>query len=124
MFSLPPKRRFHTNSLEVQVQLCERRLVLSAQMLFEVLGDHAIQMHGNQDPFSAIEKSLASTPIETQASAAHNLSGWTQMSQQFGLTGKGQTVAVIDSGIAWDHVALGKGFGAGYRVVGGWDFTE
>src|SRR5690606_34978102 len=30
----------------------------------------------------------------------------------------------IDSGIAWDHVALGKGFGSGYRVVGGWDFTE
>ena len=124
MFSLPPKRQSHSNSREVQVQLCERRLVLSAQMLFDVLGDHALQMHGNQDPILSIEKSLASTPVETQASAAHNLSGWTQMEQQFGLTGKGQTVAVIDSGIAWDHVALGKGFGAGYRVVGGWDFTE
>lgn len=40
------------------------------------------------------------------------------------LTGSGQTVAVIDSGIAWDHVALGGGFGPGYRVVGGWDFAE
>ncbi len=108
----------------MQIQLCERRLVLSAQMLFDVLGDHAIQMHGNHDPFPSIGNSLGSTPIETQASAAHNLSGWTQVQQQFGLTGKGQTVAVIDSGIAWDHVALGKGFGAGYRVVGGWDFTE
>lgn len=43
---------------------------------------------------------------------------------QFGLTGRGQTVAVIDSGIAYDHVALGGGFGPGYRVVGGWDFAE
>lgn len=43
---------------------------------------------------------------------------------QYQLTGEGQTVAVIDSGIAWDHVALGQGFGPGYRVVGGWDFAE
>lgn len=42
----------------------------------------------------------------------------------YGLSGAGQTVAVIDSGIAWDHVALGQGFGPGYRVVGGWDFAE
>lgn len=39
------------------------------------------------------------------------------------LQGRGQTVAVIDSGIAYDHPALGGGLGAGYRVVGGWDFT-
>ncbi len=41
-----------------------------------------------------------------------------------GLDGSGQIVAVIDSGVAWDHVALGGGFGPGYRVVGGWDFAE
>ena len=41
-----------------------------------------------------------------------------------GLTGAGQTVVVIDSGIAYDHYALGGGFGEGYRVVSGWDFTE
>ncbi|MDX1928033.1 MAG: S8 family serine peptidase [Pirellulaceae bacterium] len=120
---MPPKRNLQPPRREVHVQLCERRLVLSAQMLFDVLGDHAVQMHGNHDPFPAIENSLGSAFV-TQSTAAHNLSGWTQMDQQFGLTGKGQTVAVIDSGIAWDHVALGKGFGAGYRVVGGWDFTE
>ena len=33
-------------------------------------------------------------------------------------------MAVIDSGIAYDHLALGGGFGEGYQVVGGWDFTE
>lgn len=44
--------------------------------------------------------------------------------QQYGFDGQGQTVAVIDSGIAWDHYALGGGLGEGYRVVGGWDFAE
>ncbi len=43
---------------------------------------------------------------------------------EFGLSGTGQTVVVIDSGIAYDHLALGGGLGAGYQVVGGWDFTE
>ncbi len=43
---------------------------------------------------------------------------------EYGFTGVGQTVAVIDTGIAWDSAALGGGFGAGYRVVGGWDFAE
>ncbi len=42
----------------------------------------------------------------------------------YGFTGIGQTVAVIDSGIAYDHNALGGGYGSNYRVVGGWDFAE
>lgn len=50
--------------------------------------------------------------------------GVEETKRQFGLQGAGQTVAIIDSGIAYDHHALGRGFGADYRVVGGWDFAE
>lgn len=57
-------------------------------------------------------------------SSAHDLTGLTQVRSNYGLIGTGQTVAVIDSGIAWDHFALGGGLGSSYRVVGGWDFTE
>lgn len=39
------------------------------------------------------------------------------------LTGSGQTVAVIDSGIAYDHIAFDGDLGASSQVVGGWDFT-
>ena len=124
MTTLPPKRIARLAPSAVQVQICERRLVLSAQLLFDVLGDQALQMHGSLDQQLSVGSDANDTAIENHTTAAHNLSGWTQMHQQFGLTGKGQTVAVIDSGIAWDHVALGRGFGAGYRVVGGWDFTE
>lgn len=81
-------------------------------------------MHAaDQSPWLGIEAGLAPN-IEPHTAQAHQLSGWNAMQQQFGLKGDGQTVVVIDSGIAWDHVALGKGFGAGYRVVGGWDFAE
>jgi len=44
--------------------------------------------------------------------------------ESFGLAGFGQTVAIIDTGIAYDHYALGGGLGLNYRVVGGWDFAE
>lgn len=36
----------------------------------------------------------------------------------FGLSGAGQTIAVIDSGLAYDHPAFAD------RYVGGWDFAE
>ncbi|MEZ6089874.1 MAG: S8 family serine peptidase [Pirellulaceae bacterium] len=65
---------------------------------------------------------------DNSASGGHDfaslISQASQIHQDFGFDGSGQTVAVIDSGIAYDHIALGKGFGPGYRVVGGWDFAE
>ncbi len=40
------------------------------------------------------------------------------------VTGVGQTVVVIDSGINYDHPAMGGGFGPGYKVIAGWDFVD
>ncbi len=66
----------------------------------------------------------ASRGVQTQLSEAHDLTGVNDVYAAFGFDGAGQTVAVIDSGIAYDHDALGGGFGTSYRVVGGWDFAE
>jgi hypothetical protein len=40
------------------------------------------------------------------------------------LTGKGQVVAVIDTGIDYNHPDLGGGFGKGKKVVGGHDWIQ
>ena len=61
--------------------------------------------------------------LEQTLASAHGTTGLNDVRGNYGFTGVGQTVAVIDSGIAYDHYALGGGFGANYRVVGGWDFT-
>ena len=63
-------------------------------------------------------------PFDIDLSTVHAMTGLDTARQQYGLSGAGQTVAIIDSGLAYDHDALGGGFGADYRVVGGWDFTE
>ena len=50
--------------------------------------------------------------------------GLDQVRDLYGLDGSGQTIVIIDSGIAYDHNDLGGGFGQGYKVVGGYDFAE
>ena len=63
------------------------------------------------------------TSLSLQLPDVHQLTG-VDVAHQQGFTGQGQTVVIIDSGVAYDHPALGAGFGESYHVVGGWDFTE
>jgi minor extracellular serine protease Vpr len=42
---------------------------------------------------------------------------------ELGLTGQGIKVAVVDTGIDYDHPDLGGGFGPGYKVAYGYDFV-
>jgi hypothetical protein len=71
-----------------------------------------------------VVEDLAEALAAVTPAGVHDLTGLTAARAAYGLTGRGQTVVVIDSGIAYDHAALGGGLGAGYRVVGGWDFAE
>ncbi len=82
----------------------------------------ALSGHAITDAISPIPSSIA--PPLSPADKVDTLADLSYAHQQLGLTGRGQTVAVIDSGVAYDHPALGAGWGPGYRVVGGWDFTE
>jgi len=40
------------------------------------------------------------------------------------VTGAGTSIAIIDSGVDYRHPALGGGFGAGFKVVAGYDFVD
>lgn len=91
-------------------ELLEARLTPAALPLAPLVGAGALEAMSDT---SATAEAGAYQPADLSA-----------LHRRFGLTGWGQTVALIDSGIAYDHVALGGGFGPGYRVVGGWDFAE
>jgi len=93
----------------------ESRLLLSAQPTIHAQSE--IQL----DDQSQVEVA----PISTQSfTVADELTGLDQVRTDYGFSGLGQTVVVIDTGIAYTHEALGGGFGSDYRVVGGYDFAE
>jgi len=134
------------------IEQLEDRLVMSADPLGGFLGG-SVQQHTLVDDLPqlqqqvvaeqppALEHQIESLPdfwissedqtsleeelrqIEQQLNNVLGSTAIDQIQSNYGFTGAGQTVAVIDSGIAYDHSALGGGFGANYRVVGGWDFT-
>ncbi len=113
-----------------RLEPCEPRLALSASMTGELLLDalgvttpdsFSIEIQ-SQTPQSALGDTIAAGVHDDVAPNLISQAADLRATQS--LAGAGQTVAVIDSGVAWDHVALGGGFGPGYRVVGGWDFAE
>ncbi len=67
---------------------------------------------------------LSDGALTESATSSNDVFGLDDVRRTYGFLGAEQTVAVIDSGIAYDHPALGGGFGGSYRVVGGWDFAE
>ncbi len=143
----PLKRQFDWKG---RFETLEDRRVMSADPLSGFLGegivhnafDESVVHHGFVEESTPIEHHIVSGPdfwidptdpetiskqigeIEQTLSSAHNTTGLNQVLANYGFTGKGQTVAIIDSGIAYNHFALGGGLGANYRVVGGYDFTE
>lgn len=102
--------------------------------------DFALVQHSHTDPAPVVEPHDLATEADYQLDSqlgyqrdegvdalldsAHSLTGLDSVRANYGFSGVGQTVVVIDSGIAFDHYALGGGYGAGYQVVGGWDFAE
>lgn len=130
----------------VKIDLCEERLAFSAMPFADVLSQffgsnslphlddvhdaHVADPHAlttSDLPYSAAVSSSQydqSIDVFAQQSSAHSLTGLTAAQAKYGIYGQGQTVAVIDTGIAYDHVDLGAGYGSGHKVVGGYDFAE
>jgi|GEM_PF-4251859 len=117
----------------------EERLALTAQPIGELSAatEQQLQQHYSELAPVEVVSPIGDFQLETitneqnsslanngSSGDVHDLTGVNYVFNNYGLTGAGQTVAVIDSGIAWDHVALGGGLGSEYRVVGGYDFAE
>ncbi len=108
-----PSDRRRSRARIARLEALEPRELLSAMPAYDFwLDDHHLPATGlYADPNPAMADAHAATGLD-QARAA------------YGFAGAGQTVAVIDTGIAYTHYALGGGYGPAYRVVGGWDFTK
>ncbi|MBK8793340.1 MAG: S8 family serine peptidase [Holophaga sp.] len=80
---------------------------------FQQLKDHPAVAHVFRD-----------TRVHATLSQSVPLIGATQMWNNYGATGQGIRVAILDSGIDYNHPDLGGGYGSGYKVIGGYDFVN
>ncbi len=94
------------------IERLEDRLAMAAEVVYDFWTDDV----------ATTAQSLDTLAVTTPYANAQT--GVNSVRNDYGFLGGNQTVAVIDTGIAWDHYALGRGYGDGYRVVGGWDFAE
>ncbi len=103
---------------QCEFEQLEDRRVFSGQTIADV----AFEPEVTQAVLGA--EVMQQVEVTSESLQAGGISDARYVEQEYGFDGSGQTVAVIDSGIAWDHYALGGGLGTGHRVVGGWDFAE
>ena len=72
-----------------------------------------------------VKRVVADMPMHALADGANiTLINAPKVWSTLGTRGSGVTVAIIDTGIDYMHDALGKGFGPGFKVKGGWDFVN
>jgi hypothetical protein len=115
------RRRPHKDQQRpAQIEPLEPRLPLTAQPA----GDFQIEELFADASANGTVGDQHLPDLDQLAIAAGKVSSVRQSQTNYGFTGRGQTVAILDSGVAYDHPALGGGFGDGYRVAGGWDFGE
>ena len=79
-----------------------------------------------------IPASFSMEPLESRQllsaapwSVQDQLVGLDQATQNYpNLTGAGETVAIIDRGVDYNHPELGGGFGPGFKIVAGYNFQD
>jgi subtilisin family serine protease len=72
-----------------------------------------------------IEKRQVATKFTLNDADSHTIHWATGVDElhERGIYGKGVKVGIVDTGVWYNHEALGKGFGEGKKVAGGWDFV-
>ena len=75
--------------------------------------------------FKPIEKRQDATKFTIKDADSHKVYWATGVNElhKRGVYGKGVKVGIVDTGTWYNHEALGKGFGKGKKVAGGWDFV-
>ncbi|PKO06549.1 MAG: peptidase S8 [Chloroflexi bacterium HGW-Chloroflexi-3] len=79
-----------------------------------VVGIYPVEVISIPENFESPSPELYTALVMTGADIAQN---------ELGYTGKGKKVAIMDTGIDYDHPDLGGCFGPGCRVYTGWDFV-
>jgi len=118
------KRRSSANTRRLQFEQFEKRLVMSAQAIAPDIAQLLPELEQVSPAVTAQDVVIQTNDAIDNLTLQNAAGEAAQIAAEYGFDGSGQTVAVIDTGIAYDHAAFGGGFGEGSQVVGGYDFAE
>ena len=118
------KRRSSANTRRLQFEQFEKRLVMSAQAIAPDIAQLLPELEQVAPAVTGQEVVIQTNDAIDNLTLQNAAGQAAQIAAEYGFDGSGQTVAVIDTGIAYDHAAFGGGFGEGSQVVGGYDFAE
>ncbi|GKT51185.1 minor extracellular protease vpr [Colletotrichum spaethianum] len=76
----------------------------------------------NEEVKLAPTEPRAAAPEDAPTYSTHNATGVAKLHAE-GIFGKGVKVGIVDTGIWYNHPALGGGFGPGFKVADGYDFV-
>ncbi len=71
-----------------------------------------------------VKKVHRNKPVRASLDQSVPFIGADQVWDDYGATGEGVVVGVIDSGVDYTHPALGGGIGPAYKVIGGYNFDH
>ncbi|KAI5860841.1 peptidase S8/S53 domain-containing protein [Durotheca rogersii] len=72
--------------------------------------------------FEHTPQQIFNSAIEAGNYSTHQVTGVDKLHAQ-GIYGEGVRIAVVDTGIDYNHPSLGGGFGEGFKVSGGYDYV-
>ncbi|CAE6415692.1 unnamed protein product [Rhizoctonia solani] len=82
-----------------------------------------VYLHAAPKPVSQqVMKDATDATAPKDVFSTHVMTGVDKLHAE-GILGKGITIGIIDTGVDYNHPALGAGFGPGYKVIGGYDFV-
>ncbi|KAH7339260.1 peptidase S8/S53 domain-containing protein [Rhizoctonia solani] len=82
-----------------------------------------VYLHAAPKPVSQqVMKDTTDATAPKDVFSTHVMTGVDKLHAE-GILGKGVKIGIIDTGIDYNHPALGAGFGPGHKVIGGYDFV-
>ncbi|CAE6533031.1 unnamed protein product [Rhizoctonia solani] len=82
-----------------------------------------VYLHAPPKPVSQqVMKDATDATAPKDVFSTHIMTGVDKLHAE-GIYGKGITIGIIDTGVDYNHPALGAGFGPGHKIIGGHDFV-
>jgi len=118
-------QRIQTLSSSAMAELEDKHFVKSTNSIYSQVSKKDLE-NLKENPF--IEKIEYRPPIhvflQDSAGIINASLAWPRNISNINITGTGQTVCIIDTGVNYSHPDLGGCFGAGCKVIAGYDFVN